>query len=837
MKYSSRRHGVGTLLIIVLVVLASFFIMAMMQYFASTVTKGKRILAHIAVTDYACEAALDEAVLWFKGHANDPQDQDAMKLHKELVKTGNGKAATTKKPDETIKLFKSLYRDYLAINDVDITVSNVSKIGHTGKLGKNPFCETQGIVNFAVTAKYETTKKTAVRSLEFRQVVCAPPQDFANFQFVATDFGYLKRRVAKYIYDQSKLQNALAMVAAKVYFGFSMLTYIVDPGNQAVGGGQNFMVGLNFIKQVKAAAQKMSSNGWNDPAVADKLKRGMCPTCNPPQDDGLDKWANTYKNPNFNIQYVDAMANADTSNLTKVLDEMKQSDFGFNPGQGGQLSGGDGYPLSAPGPDGKPVESTASVLGNGSGYGFKPAQKWGFPGEMKGEMFQKAKLEFQGESGTMSLEQVAAKMSLSPDGQFSESGALGVVVPARPSDKEFSLHGLEFFIHPPPCLPSVDDKTSDALQGDQGVEGIDAQCKMTDDDLKRMDQSGGDGKLMAELAEGGGNWGDKFKDLQTTPDAPGGKLDKKDYRLPGLSLWHPKSYEDWAFRMPVKFWKQNFKDHYDAFHSWKDKTLAAAKYYKETMEQSNKNLKEFMIRDGSQSGMSGQQIAQQSVPVEKTKLYERASYVFDTTKDFDEAMKGLSDANGNPAQLVMNGVYYIGPKEEAPANGQTTTTPQSTTGQSGTNVGPLEIKQAEYVGQGEIVATDALVLKKGLACKSKDRDVPMVLYSASEKPFDLQATDPIQASIIVNSILKSSAAAHINGVFVVKDAVCAAAASESGATDNSAKLELDQVQHYYRSLPDIKIKHPEYDKKDPVFYSQITFSPYRTSSGGARMAR
>src|SRR5687768_65736 len=75
MKRDARRLGVGTLLITVLIILASLFIMAMMQYFAGSVTKGKRILAHIAATDYANEAALDEAVIWFKGHCNNPQSK------------------------------------------------------------------------------------------------------------------------------------------------------------------------------------------------------------------------------------------------------------------------------------------------------------------------------------------------------------------------------------------------------------------------------------------------------------------------------------------------------------------------------------------------------------------------------------------------------------------------------------------------------------------------------------------------------------------------------------------------------------------------------------------
>lgn len=799
----AKRRGAGTLLIVVLVVLASLFVMAMMQYFASFVTKGKRILAHIAVTDYACEAALDEAVLWFKGHANDPKDKDAQKLHEKLVSDGTDDASTTYKPAKTIELYSKLHKD-LEIKEVTISISDVQKLNdEPGELAGKKFYETEGIVNFAVTASYESTKKTAVRSLEFRQVVVAPPQDYSKYQFVATSFGYLGRRVKKYVDDQSRYAQALAKAAERVYFGFSMLTYIADPGNQAVGGGNNFMVGLNFIKNVKQAALRLSPSGWDDASVRQKLEDGMCCSkdtskCPTEQCEGLRMWEKTYKNPNFNVDYISAMANADTSNLTKVLDQMKGDEFGFKPGDGGPLSGGDDYPLSPKTKDGG-GEKTSQVLGGGAGYGFKPAQKWGIGGKIEGGFAKPADIKFTSASGgNISLEDFVTRMKEEP-----------VVVVDKQSGP-WKLSEVEFFIHPPPVVPA-DVKPDADLQGEQGVEGIDAKASVTKADLEQLDAAGGDGQVLADLA--GEDWKSKFGDI--------GDVDRTKYQMPGLSLWHPKSYEDWAFRFPKSFWQNNFSKHLDAFTKWKTSTLDTSKYYKETMEKENADLvKKLKVLEPKTGGPNP---AKSGLPTPE-QLAKRASYIFPTPKDFDDAMKALATAVGQNDSLVMNGVYFIGKPPEPAAPGSSTPPPAAGTKD------PVTITQGKYIGQGELVANH-LILQNGMEAVPQ-KGIGMVLHSAAEdEPFEISSANRIDASIVTGSVLKAKANANVKGVFVVKDAFCTNAAKRDDAKD-----EKKDVSYYYRKLPELTIEHPGY-AQPPVEYSQMTFSSYRTSSGGVRGAK
>ena len=810
MILAGRRRGVGTLLIVVLVVLASLFVMAMMQYFAQAVTKGKRILAHIAVTDYACESAIDEAVLWFKGHANDPKDKDARTLHEKLVENGTDDATTTYKPKQTIEVYSKLHKD-LDVKDVVITISDVQKLSDTpGELGGKKFYETEGIVNFTVTASYETTKKTAVRSMEFRQVVVAPPSDYSKYQFVATNFGYLGRRVQKYVDDQSRYSQALAKAAERVYFGFSMLTYIADPSNAAVGGGGNFMVGLNFIKNVKTAAMKLSSNGWDDPNVKQKLIKGMCcdtdtAKCPTKQCEGLEMWSNTYKNPNFNVDYISAMANADTSNLTKALDQMKGDDMGFKPGDGGALAAGDDYPLSPKTKDGG-GEKTSQVLGGGAGYGFKPAQKWGIGGKLEGSMFKQAEIKFKSSTGgTISLDDFVTRLKEEPK----------VVVDKQPGP--WKLSEIEFFIHPPPVVPA-EVKTDKELQGEDGVEGIDGNCSVTKADLEALDAQGQGGQVLADLASE--DWKTKFADI--------GDLPQDKYKMPGLSLWHPKSYEDWAFRFPKSFWQNNFSKHLDAFTKWKTATLDSSKYYKETMETKNADLaKKLMLVEPK----VGSPTTTKSALPTAEELAQRASYIFPTAKDFEEAMKALGTAAGQTDALVMNGVYYIGkPPDPAAASGGPglpTPTPSTPTPSTPGTKEPVNISLGQYIGQGEIVANH-LVLTQGMKAVPQ-KGIGMVLHSAADdEPFEITSANEIDASIVTGAVLKAKVGATVKGVFVVKDAFCTTAANRTDAKD-----ETKEVNYYYRKLPDITIEHPDFSQP-PVEYSQMTFSSYRTSSGGAR---
>lgn len=798
----ARRRGVGTLLIVVLVVLASLFVMAMMQYFASFVTKGKRILAHIAVTDYACEAALDEAVLWFKGHANDPKDKEAQKLHEKLVSDGTDDASTTFKPQKTIDLYKKLHKD-LEIKEVTVSISDVNKlIEEPGELAGKKFYETEGIVNFAVTCSYESTKKTAVRSLEFRQVVVAPPQDYSKYQFVATSMGYLGRRVKKYVDDQSRFAQASAKAAERVYFGFSMLTYIADPGNAAVGGGNNFMVGLNFIKNVKQAALKLSPSGWDDASVRQKLEDGMCCSkdtskCPQEQCEGLRMWEKTYKNPNFNVEYISAMANADTSNLTKVLDQMKGDEFGFKPGDGGPLGAGDDYPLSPKTKDGQGGEKTSQVLGGGAGYGFKPAQKWGVGGKLEGSMFKQADIKFQSATGgSISLDDFVTRFKEEP------------VVVVDKQQGPWKLSEIEFFIHPPPVRPPEKREVPQDLKGEAGVEGIDAHATVTEDDLAQMDAAGGDAKVLSDFA--GADWKSKFGDM-------GADADASKYEMPSLSLWHPKSYEDWAFRFPKSFWQNNFSKHGEAFTKWKDATVGNSKFYREKMEKENADVVKKLKLIEPKAGGTTPAVA--ALPGAE-KLSKRASYIFPTPKDFDDAMKALSTAANTNNALVMNGVYYIGKPPEPTQPGQQ---PAS---QPGTK-DPVTITQGEYVGQGELVANH-LILQNGMK-QVQGKGIGMVLHSAAEdEPFEINSPNQIDASIVTGAVLKAKASATVKGVFVVKDAFCVNAAKSADAKD-----EKKEVSYYYWKMPELTIEHPGY-ANPPVEYSQMTFSSYRTSSGGVR---
>ena len=152
------RRGTGALFFLVLLVAACLFSLGIMQQFSTGVTRTRRTLAGMAATDSACESALDEALVWFKGNVNalgDPawRDEQLKSLQQQLVKNGSASAIEFE-PAQSQRIQQALH-SALKISRVRIEALPAEK-PLAGALH-----ETRGLLRFTATASFEGSIRSA----------------------------------------------------------------------------------------------------------------------------------------------------------------------------------------------------------------------------------------------------------------------------------------------------------------------------------------------------------------------------------------------------------------------------------------------------------------------------------------------------------------------------------------------------------------------------------------------------------------------------------------------------------------------------------------------------
>ena len=766
------RRGAGTLLIIVLVVVTSLFIMAMMQFFSASMTRGKRFLNHIAVTDYMCESALDEAVVWFKGQINSVgrkfSDPNLEKFHKEMVegKLDEKNAVLFYQDFKTQERYRSC-QPGLAVNvhPVKIWLDPYRKVSTgTSSDGEGATFDSEGAVNFTVSAECETTRKTATRSYDFRQVVVLPPQEFKNYAFVALEWNYLFNRLRQYDNDYKSLKDCLFQVARKIYFGLNMLWYIVEPDHAPdKSGSSGYMVGLAYARAVRDAAKKQGLE-WGS---GERLNTE------------LSTYKDKFKNPNFSFDYLDSMSKATTSNLEKAIAELKT--FGFQPsGSDQDLKPDQKYILST---DEQPSHKLVNSYG-----GANPIKDWGASGTFNpsGDAFMPANILFRRlERGTMDFKTAYDTRPV-------------VVVPGKPGDTFDSSH-LRFAFRPPPVFPPATppaSKTPDGL-----VDPVEnAIAVQSVKDLESVETR------LSDLAKRENC--DEFKEVSADHAS--------DYEMPGMVIAHPKTYYDWAFRLPPEDYKTNFKGRYDSFVTWRDATQKNVTKYKNDMEGMNaKLLKLIRVVDTHQPNTGSAKLSDAIANIAEAK--RKASFILPTPEAFKQAMAEVRKAaNVRDDTLVLNGVYVIDSGES-----------------SGMPLGggePLVIKETTFCGQGALVAGDIRIA--GNLKGQQPEDNLLIWGTSSNKTFELNGD--VSASVMTAATLKADGGT-IEGCLVVKDTPCERAVKDWESGSDKPIEEQKYVERYYSKLPNFKVKYPaRYADKKPYEFSHITFSTHRIASAGRR---
>jgi hypothetical protein len=783
------RHGVGTLLITVLAILGALFIIAMMQHFASSITRGKRFLHHIAVTDYAADSALAEAIALFKATVNDPGSKNealVKAIHDALV-SGSQPPSTTFAPKNTRDVIHHL-NPAVDISDVTVTVSNKTEIG-SGKMKGHAFHENKGLISFTVKTKYETTKKTATRSLEFRQVVLLPPKEFPEYTFLATRWNYLGRRIRKYFRDQDAYRKSLTDTVQRIYFGTALLHYIVDPNGSLLGfSAPEYKAGIPYAKAVENAARNPQPNPKTFPG-----KPGQCPCwsgsgSNPLTHDLADA-AHRYGNPKITYPLVDKMARSGSEKLKEILTGL-QGKFKFEDSAATDLNvASEKYPLY-PTDDSKKGKNCSEFI---QPYKNHPMKRWGLNGKLKDDFCKPIELKF-GRLG-------AAGQTESGQSVSAHVLSNGVIAGGVPSSKpDFNATQAWFKVRPPPILPPAappprPPEESDPVYGivsgstgptGRGSGGTGPTAAGSTLQLERATNV--DDEIKEFLAE-------RFDDYDQPVKAA--LADRGKFELPAISVAHPVSRKDWFFRVPDTWYDTKFDRQLQEYKAWETQTEANLKEYERWMTTNNAAF------TGSAAMVEVSLSADQyAIPKLETQR-DRASYRFPTSAEFKTVMGDLKASLGTQS-LVMDGVYLI--KER----------------QGGAAAGPVEIAETSFVGQGAIVA-DQVNLGAAEMKKANASANAFVVWSADEsKTFKLGAGE-YHASFVVGGPFKGTGS-KIHGILVVGDTLC-------NKADNAADDQRFAVR-YRGELDGFTVKYPAWNH--PYEASHMTFSPYRSLSASKR---
>jgi len=214
-----------------MVVLASLFIMAMMQFFAATVSRGRHVLHRLTLTDYMAESALQEAVTFFNASVNrfgkpgGTPDPNLMKLQAALIESFKGGGDNVADAEFEPVLTRKLYDEILNYGDMNDFIPKVT-IRLVRQEEANPFSSdtkygTGGLAYFSVTVvhkdpglrnTFKGSHKTVTRAYQFRHYMMAPPTDWVldstalrEHRVIARNFAYARTRVKQHYDDFSSL--------------------------------------------------------------------------------------------------------------------------------------------------------------------------------------------------------------------------------------------------------------------------------------------------------------------------------------------------------------------------------------------------------------------------------------------------------------------------------------------------------------------------------------------------------------------------------------------------------------------------------------------------------
>ena len=295
-KSHKKCRGIGTLVFMVLIVIAVLVIFVFMQRFSTMVTRQRESLASGKRAFYMAEASINEALLDFKSKVNVPSElpDSWFRLAREkLTPSYERLARKTFIP----QLTKHLYDDNdIRVEAVDVAMwsqFSINKLQYE-KVGLLTFTAIVMIPRKLPGLWGKYVRRNVQKSYEFRHVLVTPPRPFDGFTFFIDKWPYLQSESDNYDKNKQRFDKGARDLSENINREMDSwkdtVTGIVDWCKDAVQKYEEAMDKIDDIKnpfvskseaRQKAkeyADQKAKENGFRDYAHVVTVS-GIAPDC------------------------------------------------------------------------------------------------------------------------------------------------------------------------------------------------------------------------------------------------------------------------------------------------------------------------------------------------------------------------------------------------------------------------------------------------------------------------------------------------------------------------------------------------------------------------------
>ena len=213
-KADKKCRGMGTLVFMVLIVIAVMVIFVFMQHFSTVVTRQRENIASGKKAFYLAEAAINEALLDFNSKVNVPSEDPSSWFHlarEKLTASYDRLARKTFTP----QLTQHLYDDNdIKVEAVDVAMwsqFSINKLQYE-KVGLLTFTAVVMIPRRLPGLWGKYVRRNVQKSYEFRHVLLTPPRPFDGFTLFLDSWPYLQKTKDEY----SNAQEQFAVGSQKL---------------------------------------------------------------------------------------------------------------------------------------------------------------------------------------------------------------------------------------------------------------------------------------------------------------------------------------------------------------------------------------------------------------------------------------------------------------------------------------------------------------------------------------------------------------------------------------------------------------------------------------------